>query len=134
VQGIAFAATAAFRAVDDHGWWDDARDTGVRRGRGRRGREQLLVDVLGVGVSVGVTKPTENVLSAGKLNGGRADVEEEVGMEQVMKTLERLMDDGDEGEQRRRKAQELKAKANGALEKGGSSYMNLEKLIQSSVS
>ena len=49
-------------------------------------------------------------------------------MEQVAK------DQGDEGEQRRRKAQELKAKANGALEKGGSSYMNLEKLIQSSVS
>jgi hypothetical protein len=51
-------------------------------------------------------------------------------MEQVMKALERLMDEGDEGEQRRKKAQELKAKANGALEKGGSSYMNLEKLIQ----
>ncbi|CAD6256023.1 unnamed protein product [Miscanthus lutarioriparius] len=96
--------------------------------------ERLIVDVLGVGVSVGVTKPTENVLSAGQLNGSRADVEAEVGMEQVMKTLDRLMDEGDEGEQRRRKAQELKAKANGALEKGGSSYMNLEKLIQSSVS
>jgi hypothetical protein len=96
--------------------------------------ERLIVDVLGVGVSVGVTKPTENVLSAGKLNGSRADVEAEVGMEQVMKTLERLMDEGDEGEQRRRKAQELKVKANGALEKGGSSYTNLEKLIQSSVS
>ncbi|XP_066334193.1 UDP-glycosyltransferase 73C7-like [Miscanthus floridulus] len=96
--------------------------------------ERLIVDVLGVGVSVGVTKPTENVLSAGKLNGSRADVEAEVGMEQVMKALERLMDLGDEGEQRRRKTQELKAKANGALEKGGSSYMNLEKLIQSLVS
>ncbi|EES08873.1 hypothetical protein BDA96_05G208700 [Sorghum bicolor] len=92
--------------------------------------ERLIVDVLGVGVSVGVTRPTENVLSAGKLNGGGADVEAEVGMEQVMKALERLMDEGDEGEQRRKKAQELKAKANGALEKGGSSYMNLEKLIQ----
>ncbi|CAD6253111.1 unnamed protein product [Miscanthus lutarioriparius] len=96
--------------------------------------ERLIVDVLGVGVSVGVTKPTENVLSAGKLNGSRADIEVEVGMEQVMKTLERLMDEGDEGEQRRRKAQELKTKANRALEKGGSSYMNLEKLIQSLVS
>jgi UDP:flavonoid glycosyltransferase YjiC (YdhE family) len=96
--------------------------------------ERLIVDVLGVGVSVGVTKPTENVLSAGKLTGRRADVEAEVGMEQVAKALERLMDEGDEGEQRRRKAQELKAKANGALEKGGSSYMNLEKAIQTLVS
>jgi hypothetical protein len=65
--------------------------------------ERLLVDVLGVGVSVGVTKPTENVLSAGKLTGSRADVEAEVGMEQVAKAFERLMDEGDEGEQTRRK-------------------------------
>ncbi|CAD6256026.1 unnamed protein product [Miscanthus lutarioriparius] len=64
--------------------------------------ERLIVDVLGVGVSVGVTKPTENVLSAGKLNRSIADVKAE----------------GDVGEKRRRKAQELKAKANGALEKG----------------
>ncbi|CAD6253089.1 unnamed protein product [Miscanthus lutarioriparius] len=92
--------------------------------------ERLIVDVLGVGVSVGVTKPTENVLTACTTNGSKADVEAEVGTEQVAKALERLMDQGDVGEQRRRKAQELKAKANGALEKGGSSYMNLEKLIQ----
>lgn len=92
--------------------------------------ERLIVDVLGVGVSVGVRKPTENVLTAGTTNAGKVDVEPEVGMEQVAKALERLMDQGAEGEQRRRKAQELKAKANGALEKGGSSYMNLEKLIQ----
>ena len=90
------------------------------------------MDVLGIGVSVGVTKPTENILTASKLG---ADVEAEVGMEQVAKALERLMDQGNQGEHRRRKAQELKAKATGALQDGGSSYMNLEKLIvQSSVS
>lgn len=94
--------------------------------------ERLVVDVLGIGVSVGVTKPTENILTASKLG---ADVEAEVGMEQVAKALERLMDQGNQGEHRRRKAQELKAKATGALQDGGSSYMNLEKLIvQSSVS
>jgi hypothetical protein len=93
--------------------------------------EKLIVDVLGIGVSVGVTKPTENVLTAGKLGTDVAKAEVEA--EQVKSALERLMDEGDEGEGMRRKALELKVKANSALEKGGSSYNNLEKLIQSSV-
>ncbi|KAL6903473.1 hypothetical protein ACP4OV_004286 [Aristida adscensionis] len=91
--------------------------------------ERLIVDVLGIGVPVGVARPTENVLTASK--DGRGEAKAEVGMEQVKKALERLMDKGDEGEERRRKAHELKAKAAGALEKGGSSYMNLENLIKS---
>ncbi|PUZ48090.1 hypothetical protein GQ55_7G217600 [Panicum hallii var. hallii] len=95
--------------------------------------ERLIVDVLGVGVSVGVTKPTENILTASKTYGSEAEVEAEVGMEQVMEALERLMDQGAEGEERWRKAQELKLKAKGALEKGGSSYVNLENLIHSFV-
>ncbi|XP_039817936.1 UDP-glycosyltransferase 73C4-like [Panicum virgatum] len=95
--------------------------------------ERLIVDVLGVGVSVGVTKPTENMLTASKTYGSEAEVEAEVGMEQVTEALERLMDQGAEGEERRRKAQELKLKAKGALEKGGSSYVNLENLIHSLV-
>jgi UDP:flavonoid glycosyltransferase YjiC (YdhE family) len=95
--------------------------------------ERLIVDVLGLGVSVGVTKPTENILTASKTDGSKAEVEAEVGMEQVMKALERLMDQGAEGEERRRKAQELKAKAKGAVEEGGSSYFNLENLIHSFV-
>lgn len=88
--------------------------------------ERLIVDVLGIGVSVGVTKPTENVLTASKL--GSCEAKAEVGVEQVKKALERLMDGGVEGEDMRRKAQELKVKAKAALEEGGSSYMNLEKL------
>ncbi|KAL5215075.1 hypothetical protein ABZP36_004227 [Zizania latifolia] len=90
--------------------------------------ERLIVDVLGIGVSVGVTKPTENVLTAGKL--GAVEAKAEVGKEQVKKALERLMD---EGEQMRMKAQELKEKAKAAFVEGGSSYINLEKLIHSSV-
>ncbi|CAM0903738.1 unnamed protein product [Alopecurus aequalis] len=93
--------------------------------------EKLIVDVLGIGVSVGVTKPTENVLTAGKLGSGGAKAE--VGAEQVKKALERLMDGGGEGEGMMRKALEFKVKAQAALEKGGSSYNNLEKLIQSCV-
>jgi hypothetical protein len=51
-------------------------------------------------------------------------------MEQVKRALDVLMDGGVDGEARRTKARELKAKARSALEHGGSSYMNLEKLIQ----
>jgi hypothetical protein len=81
--------------------------------------------VLGIGVSVGVTKPTENLL-----NGVKGEAKAEVGTEQVKRALNTLMDGGAEGEDRRSKARELKAKAKAALEIGGSSYMNLEKLIQ----
>jgi hypothetical protein len=93
--------------------------------------EQLIVDVLGIGVSVGVTKPTENVLTASNAGGSEAGGEAEVGMEQVKKALDMLMDQGAKGEERRNRAHELKLKAKGALEKGGSSYINLENLIQS---
>jgi hypothetical protein len=87
--------------------------------------EKLIVGVLGIGVSVGVTKPTENLL-----NGVKGEAKAEVGTEQVKRALNKLMDGGAEGEDRRSKARELKAKAKAALEIGGSSYMNLEKLIQ----
>ncbi|CAN6276332.1 unnamed protein product [Urochloa humidicola] len=90
--------------------------------------EKLIVNVLRIGVSVGVMKPTEGVLTGGKNGGGR--VKADVGMEQVKKALDMLMDGGEDGEARRTKAEELKAKARAALELGGSSYMNLEKLIQ----
>ncbi|KAL6903475.1 hypothetical protein ACP4OV_004288 [Aristida adscensionis] len=90
--------------------------------------EKLIVDVLGVGVSVGATKPTEGVLT-----GGGGEAKADVGTEQVRKAVEKLMDGGAEGEGRRRKMQELKAKARAALEHGGSSYVNLEKLIKCAV-
>ncbi|XP_062183692.1 UDP-glycosyltransferase 73D1-like [Phragmites australis] len=92
--------------------------------------EKLIVDVLGIGVSVGVTKPTEGVLTGAR--GGGGEPKPDVGMEQVKKALNKLMD-GAEAEERRRKTQELKAKAKAALEHGGSSYMNLKKLIQFAV-
>jgi hypothetical protein len=91
--------------------------------------EKLIVDVLRIGVSVGVTKPVEGVLTGGKDDGsGRAKAD--VGTEQVKKALDMLMDGGEDGEARRTKAEELKAKAKVALEHGGSSFVNLKKLIQ----
>ncbi|KAL6903474.1 hypothetical protein ACP4OV_004287 [Aristida adscensionis] len=92
--------------------------------------ERLIVDVLGVGVSVGVAKPTETARSRGSGCEGVGEAKAEVGMEQVKGALERLMDGGDEARERRRKVRELKVKAEVAVEEGGSSYVNLEKLIQ----
>ncbi|TVU15146.1 hypothetical protein EJB05_38653, partial [Eragrostis curvula] len=89
--------------------------------------EKVIVDVLGIGVSVGVMMPTEGVLRGEKSRCGEAKVE--VGTEQVIRALEKLMDGGADGDGRRNKVQELKDKAKAALEDGGSSYMNLEKLI-----
>ncbi|KAJ1271924.1 hypothetical protein BS78_06G163300 [Paspalum vaginatum] len=89
--------------------------------------EKLIVDVLGIGVSVGVTKPTDSMLNSGN-DGGKAKAD--VGMEKVKQALDKLMDGGVDGEARRAKAEELKAKAKAALEHGGSSYLNLEKLVQ----
>jgi hypothetical protein len=86
--------------------------------------EKLVVDMLGVGVSVGVTKPTVGLLTSGK--GGDGEVKAEVGSEQVKTALDKLMGGGVHAEERRRKAQELKTKAKAALEHGGSSYLNLE--------
>jgi hypothetical protein len=94
--------------------------------------EKLIVDVLGIGVSVGVTKPTEGVLT-GDDKGRSGEEKPPVGTEQMKRALEKLMDGGADGDGRRSKVQGLKAMAKAALENGGSSYINLEKLIQFAV-
>ncbi|KAG0532278.1 hypothetical protein BDA96_04G094500 [Sorghum bicolor] len=83
--------------------------------------ERLAVDVLGVGVPVGVTAPVmvfddENVAVA------RGD---------IVRAVSALMGDGEEADERRRKAKEYGEKAHVAMEKGGSSYENLTQLIES---
>jgi hypothetical protein len=83
--------------------------------------ERLVVDVLGVGVPVGVTAPVmmfddENVAVA------RAD---------IVRAVSALMGEGEEADERRRRAREYGEKAHVAMEKGGSSYENLTQLIES---
>lgn len=87
--------------------------------------EKLAVGVLGIRVSVGVTKPTEGVLTGAK-DGGGARAEADVGMEQVKRALGMLMDgglNGEQGMQGRRKLRSSRPKQS-LLENG--SYMNLE--------
>ncbi|XP_066318135.1 UDP-glycosyltransferase 73E1-like [Miscanthus floridulus] len=83
--------------------------------------ERLVVDVLGVGVPVGVTAPVmvfddENVAVA------RGD---------IVRAVSALMGEGEEADERRRKAKEYGEKAHVAMAKGGSSYENLTQLIES---
>ena len=84
--------------------------------------EKLVVEVLGIGVSVGV----EAAVTWG--------MEDKSGLvmkrEDVKKAINKVMDKGEEAEERRKKAREIGEMAKRAIEEGGSSYLNMEMLIQ----
>lgn len=84
--------------------------------------EKLVVDVLGIGASVGV----EAAVTWG--------LEEKFGLlmkrEQVKQAIDMVMDESNLGEERRKRAKELGVIANKSIEEGGSSYQNMEMLIQ----
>ncbi|CAN6202130.1 unnamed protein product [Urochloa humidicola] len=82
---------------------------------------KFAVEVLGIGVDVGVTEPVMYRMDGKEIVVGRAVVEEAV---------RSVMDGGDEGEERRRRARTLAAKARAAVEEGGSSHGNLLDLIK----
>ncbi|KAL8504968.1 hypothetical protein ACS0TY_016243 [Phlomoides rotata] len=77
--------------------------------------EKFIVQVLKIGVRIGVEEDRKKAF---------------VKWEQVKKSIEFLMDEGEEGKERRRRAQKLGEMAKEALEEGGSSYMNISLLIQ----
>ncbi|KAL6604462.1 hypothetical protein ACP70R_042889 [Stipagrostis hirtigluma subsp. patula] len=83
--------------------------------------ERLVVDVLGVGVPVGVTAPIM-IFDDEAVAVARGD---------IVRAVSALMDDGEEAGERRKKAKEYGVKAHRAMEKGGSSYENLTQLIES---
>ncbi|KAG2406110.1 hypothetical protein LR48_Vigan641s004700 [Vigna angularis] len=84
--------------------------------------ESLAVDVLKVGVKVGVDRP---------VTWGE---EEKIGVlvkkEDVERAIVKLMDETSENEERRKRVRELAEMAKGAVEKGGSSYSNATLLIE----
>lgn len=84
--------------------------------------EGLVVDVLGVGVRVGV----EAAVTWG--------LEDKAGLvikrEGVKKAVEKVTEHGEEAMERRNKARELGKMAQMAIEDGGSSYLNMERFIQ----
>ncbi|KAJ6852626.1 scopoletin glucosyltransferase-like [Iris pallida] len=81
--------------------------------------EKLIVDVLRIGVSVGVKeyamKPEERGL---------------VDAATIRKAAEEVMGSGEEAQERRRRARELGEAARRAVGKGGSSYKDLNNLIE----
>ncbi|MED6141215.1 UDP-glycosyltransferase [Stylosanthes scabra] len=84
--------------------------------------ERFVVEILRVGVSVGVESP---------VNWGE---EEETGVlvkkEDVKSAIEELMVENKETEDRRKRAKELAEMAKSAVEEGGSSHQNVNLLIQ----
>ncbi|KAL7096761.1 hypothetical protein ACP275_10G099800 [Erythranthe tilingii] len=84
--------------------------------------EKLVVEVLGIGVRVGVELPV------------RWGEEERVGVavvkEQVASAVAALMGGGEEGERRRIDARRLKAVAVSKMEDGGSARLNISALIR----
>ncbi|XWS57357.1 hypothetical protein CRYUN_Cryun09bG0167600 [Craigia yunnanensis] len=84
--------------------------------------EKLVVQLLQIGVRIGVEEPM--------MWGEEAKVGVLVKKEDVKKAVERLMDVGEEGEERRKRAKKLGEMAEKALEVRGSSHLNITQLIQ----
>uniref|UniRef100_A0A1D1YA38 Glycosyltransferase n=1 Tax=Anthurium amnicola TaxID=1678845 RepID=A0A1D1YA38_9ARAE len=82
--------------------------------------ERFIVDVLRVGVPVGVKVPAW---------WGLGNSDALVKREEVEKAVQKLMDCGTEGEERRGRATELGKMARSAMEVGGSSHANLTSFI-----
>ncbi|KAI3822549.1 hypothetical protein L1987_10140 [Smallanthus sonchifolius] len=83
--------------------------------------EKLVVQVLRVGVSVGAQKTVW---------GDEDKSGEVVKREEFIKAIEMVMEEGKEGEERRKRAKEFGKMANKAIEEGGSSCRNMTRLIE----
>ncbi|MBA0554366.1 hypothetical protein Golob_013475, partial [Gossypium lobatum] len=83
--------------------------------------EKLVVQILKIGVSLGIGKPTK----FGDEKSGFM-----LKKEDVKNAIAQLMDEGNEGIERRKRAKEFGEKAKKAVEVGGSSYINMTLLVQ----
>ncbi|CAN6199454.1 unnamed protein product [Urochloa humidicola] len=83
--------------------------------------ERLLVDVLKIGVEVGVKAVTQ---------WGQEQKEVTVTRDAVEAAVSKLLDEGEAAEEMRLRVKEFGVKARKALEVGGSSYNNINLLIQ----
>ncbi|GLT89857.1 hypothetical protein SLE2022_078210 [Rubroshorea leprosula] len=83
--------------------------------------ENFVVEVLKIGVKVGVEVPMQLEEEKAAVLVKRGDVE---------KAVKELMEGGEEGEKRRKRATELREMAKKAVEEGGSSFLNTMLLIE----
>ncbi|KAJ6797164.1 scopoletin glucosyltransferase-like [Iris pallida] len=81
--------------------------------------ERLVVDVLGIGVSVGMKEYTAYPEERGLVEA-----------ETIKNAAEEVMGSGEEAQERRRRARELGETARRAVGKGGSSYKDMSNLIE----
>jgi scopoletin glucosyltransferase len=81
--------------------------------------EKLIVDILGVGATIGAM-------------GASAYLEKPqlIAAETIESVIENIFGEGMEAEAMRKRAKELKEKAKTAVDEGGSSYLELENLIE----
>lgn len=84
--------------------------------------ERLIANVLKIGVKSGVENPVMF------LEEEKADTQ--VNKDDIKMVIEKLMGEEEEAEMRRERAKKLGEIARKAGEEGGSSYLNLTKLIQ----
>ncbi|XP_006656759.2 UDP-glycosyltransferase 73C5-like [Oryza brachyantha] len=84
--------------------------------------EKMAVEVLGIGVSVGITEQVDSQ------EEGKGNV---AGREMVEKAIRSILDGGEEAEERRRRARDLAEKARTTVQEGGSSRDNLFDFVQS---
>ncbi|XP_074578078.1 putative UDP-glucosyl transferase 73B6 [Curcuma longa] len=85
--------------------------------------EKLLVDVHRMGIAIGA-----------KLCSLKPEERTPVKGEQLTKAVDELMGNGEEAEERRKRARALGETARRAVEEGGSSYENMTRLIQELIS
>jgi hypothetical protein len=79
--------------------------------------EKLAVEVLGIGLSIGIKEPAMGMKGM-------------VRREMVHAAVSGILDGGDDGEERRKRARSLAGKARAALQEGGSSHANLRDLVK----
>ncbi|KAL4311272.1 hypothetical protein GQ457_01G007920 [Hibiscus cannabinus] len=83
--------------------------------------EKLVVQVLKIGLSVGADTPTDWGVETSGFG---------LRKEHVKNAIEQLLDEGNEGIERRKRAREFGDKANRAVQEGGSSYLSMTLLIE----
>ncbi|CAH9129306.1 unnamed protein product [Cuscuta epithymum] len=84
--------------------------------------EKFAVNVIKTGVRLGMEIPV--------LFGMEETVGVQVNRDEIMLAVEKVFDEGEEGDMRRRRAKVLQERAWRAVEEGGSSSINIAKLIQ----
>lgn len=93
--------------------------------------DKLIVQVLRTGAGVGA----KECVSMGVVSADHHDEQEDIDRvkvksKDIKKAIDEVMDEGEEGEERRRRAWKLGEVAKKAVQEGGSSYLNMTLFIQ----